>query len=55
MVLYKVSFYNKRMKSPDIGTFSGISMMMILRMISEKPLGALTRMLWDIFQFQVGY
>ena len=29
--------------------------MMILRMISEKLLDVLTRMLWDIFQFQVGY
>ena len=29
--------------------------MMILRMISEKLSDVLTRMLWDIFQFQVGY
>ena len=28
-------------------------MMMILRMISEKLSGVLTRMLWDTFQFQV--
>ena len=45
-----------RMRKRFLGihTLSWILMMMILRMISEKLLDVLTRMLWDIFQFQVG-